>query len=140
MNVLALLCPSCGAGLRGLGEDRVFPCPACPAAYEVVGEDLRPHPLRLRGDPADLWLPFWSLRCRPRLTIADRHKRGAFSLDDEVEVLVKAFSMIRILQVGNPGLAHPPRDQRAHRRRSLCPRSAPTCTPCQSRCRRSHPR
>ena len=112
VRVLALLCPDCGAGLRGLSEDRVFFCPTCPRGFSVRGDADGGHalvgtPLRYRAGDGDLYLPFWRLRCRPTLRAEDGAAPAPldrFRLDDEVEVLVKGFAMSRILQVGNPGL------------------------------------
>jgi len=96
---------------------------------EVDGGVLVERAVALRGAPADLWLPYWALRCRPQLR-GDPQHISRYRLDETIEIFVKGYILRGGDHLGNPGL-------RLTRDGAPPPRGLPDSPPALVGCRRS---
>jgi predicted RNA-binding Zn-ribbon protein involved in translation (DUF1610 family) len=79
-SLVALDCPSCGAGIKADGQDVVFYCTACRNGYrfEQMGRSLEPVEVSFVSLPnreCDRYLPFWLLPAT--IEILERTASGA---------------------------------------------------------------
>jgi len=110
VKVLGLQCEHCGGPLAGLPDDVVFICRQCALGHEATLGGYQPHQVQWwqardqhLGDL--LYLPFWALACRTRITSEDAKKLEKYQeVHGSERVYVKGFSLLNSFAAGNPGL------------------------------------
>ena len=111
-TVLALRCPRCGGGFRGLQQDVVFWCNDCQVPYEVVGEAFVGRQgatarSALSSDRSVLHLPLWAFRVQYATSWKDPERQALARQIPPVEwVYVTASELHNASYFGDPGMIY----------------------------------
>ena len=111
-TVLALRCPRCGGGFRGLQQDVVFWCSHCQVPHEVVGEAFVGRQgatarAALSSDRPVLHLPLWAFRVQYATSWKDPERQALARQIPPVEwVYVTGFELHNASYFGDPGMIY----------------------------------
>lgn len=111
-TVLALRCPRCGGGFRGLQQDVVFWCNDCQVPHEVVGEAFVGRQgatarAALSSDRPVLHLPLWAFRVQYATSWEDPERQALARQIPPIEwVYVTGFELHNASYFGDPGMIY----------------------------------